>query len=69
MAGSINRRPAAHTSVGKKGDISEVTRAKRARGMAQVIEHLPCKHEALSSYFNIAKNYKSVFLTHGFNQF
>jgi hypothetical protein len=29
--------------------ISKITRAKWIRGVAQVVEHLPCKHEALSS--------------------
>jgi hypothetical protein len=37
-------------SLGKKRtSISKITRTKRARGMPQAVEHLPCKREALSS--------------------
>jgi hypothetical protein len=34
-------------SLGIKGDL--IFKIKRARGMAQVIEHLPHKHETFSS--------------------
>jgi hypothetical protein len=47
--GSINSRTAVQASLGKKGDpISKITRAKRARGAAQVVECLPSKWKALS---------------------
>jgi hypothetical protein len=37
-------------SPGKNQDlISKITRAKRARGVAQEVENLPGKHEALNS--------------------
>jgi hypothetical protein len=36
--------------------ISQITRAKQTGGVAQVLEHLLCKHEALSSKPNPTKN-------------
>jgi hypothetical protein len=39
---------------------SKLTRAKRARGMDQVVEHLPSKHEALSSNPSTIKNKKKM---------
>jgi hypothetical protein len=32
----------------KQDPVSKTTRAKQARGVAQVIKHLPSKHESLS---------------------
>jgi hypothetical protein len=32
----------------KQDPVSKTTRAKKARGVAQVIKHLPSKHESLS---------------------
>jgi hypothetical protein len=48
-AGSINRRIVVQTSLGIMQDPIQKTKAKRARGVAQVFECLPSKHEALSS--------------------
>jgi hypothetical protein len=53
------------SSLGKKQDpISKITRATRATGMAQVVEHLPSKKEALHSNpvppKYIIKYYKSM---------
>jgi hypothetical protein len=46
---------------GKKRDpISKITRAKRVRGMAQVIKCLPSKCEALSSNRNTDKKKKKM---------
>jgi hypothetical protein len=39
----------------KQESVSKITRAKRAAGVAIVVEHLPSKHEALNSNPNIAK--------------
>jgi hypothetical protein len=36
----------------------KITHAKRAKGVAQVVEHLPSKLQALSSYFNTVKKRK-----------
>jgi hypothetical protein len=33
----------------KEDHISKITRAKNVGGMAQTVEHLPCKHKDLSS--------------------
>jgi hypothetical protein len=53
---SINRRIRVHTGLGKKQNpISKVPRAKRARPRAQVVGHLPCKCEVLSSNSSTAK--------------
>jgi hypothetical protein len=39
-----------HADLGKKGDpIAKITKAKRAEVLAQVVECLPSKHEALKS--------------------
>jgi hypothetical protein len=47
MRGSTNRRIKIQTSPGIKQDpISKITSAKRAGGMAQVVEHLSSKHKA-----------------------
>jgi hypothetical protein len=46
-------------SLGKKQDpISKITRAKRAGGMAQGVEHTSQKHEALSFKPSTAKKKK-----------
>jgi hypothetical protein len=42
----------------KQNAIPKITRAKRPGGMAQVVKHLPSKHEALSSNPNTAKKKK-----------
>jgi hypothetical protein len=45
--------------LGKKQDsISKITRAKRAEDMAQVVDHLPMKHETLNSNRNKNSNKK-----------
>jgi hypothetical protein len=36
--------------------ISKITRAKRAEGVAQMVEHLLCKCKVLSSNLNTPKN-------------
>jgi hypothetical protein len=47
MTGSIKWEDCGPTSLSKKRDpISKITRAKSVRGVAQVIEQLPYKHEA-----------------------
>jgi hypothetical protein len=49
----------AQAGLGKKRDpISKITREKRPRVMAQVVEHLPSKCQALSSNPSIAKKKK-----------
>jgi signal recognition particle GTPase len=35
--------------------VQKIIKAKRAGGMAQVVECLPCKHKALSSNSNTTK--------------
>jgi hypothetical protein len=46
--------------LGKKQDpISKITRAKRTEGLAQAVEHLTSKYEALSSNNYTAKKKKS----------
>jgi hypothetical protein len=51
--GKLNRRTVVQASLGKKKDpISKASRdqkRKRAGGMVQAVQHLPCKCEALSS--------------------
>jgi hypothetical protein len=50
MAGSINKEGYVPSYPGKKTRSSQkIARIKKARGMTQVIEHLPSKHKALSS--------------------
>jgi hypothetical protein len=48
----------------KQDPVSKTTRAKKARGVAQVIKHLPSKHESLSfklQYFlPPKKKYKQI---------
>jgi hypothetical protein len=45
-------------SLGKKQDpISKITRAKKAGGVAQAVEHLPSKCKTLSSKPSIAKTF------------
>jgi hypothetical protein len=47
--GSLNRRTAVHTGLGKKQEpISKISRAKKAGGMAQEVKRLPLEHGALS---------------------
>jgi hypothetical protein len=49
MWGSTNRRIMVQASLGIKTDlISKMTDTQRVGCMAQVVEHLPSKHEALS---------------------
>jgi hypothetical protein len=40
----------------KQDTISKMTRAKRAGVVAQVVEHLPCKHKAMNSNSVLSKN-------------
>jgi hypothetical protein len=57
---SFQHRPAVQASLGKNQDlIFKITRAKRAGGIAQAVEHLPRKHETLSS--NHQKNCTYVY--------
>jgi hypothetical protein len=43
-----HRRVTVQACFGKKQDpIYQITRAKRAGGMAEAVEYLPCKHEVL----------------------
>jgi hypothetical protein len=52
--------------LGKKWEpVSKTTRAKRAGGMAQLLEYLPNKHEALSSNIVLQKK-KKVFFENSF---
>jgi hypothetical protein len=49
MVGRVNRRIVLQVGLGKKQDtISKITREKKVGGMAQGVELLPHKHEALS---------------------
>jgi hypothetical protein len=46
-----NRRILVQVGMSKMRDlISKITREKRAGDMAQAVDHLPCKCEALSSH-------------------
>jgi hypothetical protein len=57
--GSTNRRTVVQAGLGIKWDpISKITNTKRAGGVAQVVEHLPSKFEALSSNPNYRKKKK-----------
>jgi hypothetical protein len=48
--GSVNRRTVVQAGQGiNVRPISKITKVKRAGNMAEVIEQLPSKHEALSS--------------------
>jgi hypothetical protein len=42
--------------IGQETPIPKITRAKWTGGVTQALEHLPCKHEALSSNPNPIKN-------------
>jgi hypothetical protein len=47
FTGSVDRRMAVQAASGKKQDfVSKINKAKRAEGMAQVIDHLPSKTRA-----------------------
>jgi hypothetical protein len=51
MRGSTNRRTEDQASSGIKGHfVPQISKAKRVRGMAQVVEHLSSRYEALNSY-------------------
>jgi hypothetical protein len=47
--GNLNRRIAMQAQGIQGNPISKITRGKRAGGMAQAVEHLSSRHEALSS--------------------
>jgi hypothetical protein len=50
FTGSVDRRMAVQAALGKKQDfVSKINKAKRAEGMAQVIDHLPSKSKALNN--------------------
>jgi acid phosphatase family membrane protein YuiD len=52
---------------GKNEDpISKITRRKRAGGICQTIEHLPCKHKALSSNSSATIGKEKIWLTENF---
>jgi hypothetical protein len=62
-AGSINRRTVVQASPGEKWDlISEITRTKRAVGIAQAVAHLSTKCKALSSNASTTKKKKKNLL-------
>jgi hypothetical protein len=53
---ALNRRISVQPSLREKQDpISKITKAKRAGGMAQAVEHLPIKHKA--QYHQKIKNH------------
>jgi hypothetical protein len=55
----------------KQDPIWKITKVKRARGVAQVVEYLPSKFEALSSNPNTAKKTKlakQILLTAYYNK-
>jgi hypothetical protein len=57
-AGGVGRRIMVFDQLGTKSARSyekKLIKAKRARGMAQVVEFLPTKHEALTSNPNIER--------------
>jgi hypothetical protein len=51
-------RPAQANSLGDETPISKITRAKWTGSVAQVVEKLLCKHEALSSNSSLTKKLK-----------
>jgi hypothetical protein len=67
MQGCTNKRIVVQASPGIKQDlISKITRAKRVKSIAQVVEHLPSKHEAPSSNPSIVKENKDPASLTGF---
>jgi hypothetical protein len=46
----VNRGSKPAWANSSRDPISKITRAKEAGGMAQVVEHLLCKHTALGSF-------------------
>jgi hypothetical protein len=64
MAGSINREIIVQEGLGKKWDlISKVSTAKRAGGIAQVVEHLPDKWSPqFKPQYHKEKNYRSYWM-------
>jgi hypothetical protein len=61
MVGSINSRIMVHAGLDKKQEpITKITRGKRAGDVAQAIEYMPSRGEALSLKFSIAKKFTQL---------
>jgi hypothetical protein len=55
--------PGQHRQIVRETPISKITRTKWTGGVVQVVEHLLCKHEALSSNSS-PQNKKEIRLTY-----